>query len=203
MPSSLCMLLPSLPHRNQPRTPLAPASERRGLRNGRRRASASSAPPLPPCLLRIRLSSARLTSHRSPASLCRSWPLAFFFVAGYACEEGGGAAARGSRCSGVRPTVPHLSCAQVPCPRDRVLGSRLQQRRGITNNASAHRGSAYNSGHRGGSRKQGLFAEHKDRTYLCRYLDSRQLSTKYNLCIQKIKVAPLLVVRIRIILLFL
>jgi len=72
-----------------------------------------------------------------------------------------------------------------PLQRDRVLGSRLQQRRGITNNASAHRGSAYNSGHRGGSRKQGLLAEHKDRTYLCRYLDSRQLSTKYNLCIQK------------------
>ena len=63
----------------------------------RRRASASSAPPLPPCLPR------RLASHRSPASLRRSWPRGFFSVAGYAREEGGGAAARGSRRSGVHP----------------------------------------------------------------------------------------------------
>jgi hypothetical protein len=33
-----------------------------------------------------------------------------------------------------------------------------------------------------------IWRAQRQRTYLCRYLDSRQLSTKHNLCIRKIKV---------------
>ena len=49
--------------------------------------SASSAPPLSHCLPH------RLPLHRSPTSLRRSWPLAFFSDAGYTREEEGGPAA--------------------------------------------------------------------------------------------------------------
>ena len=87
-------------------TTTAPHLPSRCRATARIRLLRSDPPALPPAPSRLssppRLPR-RLASHRRPASLRRSWLPGSFSVVGYAREEGEGAAARGSRGSGVHP----------------------------------------------------------------------------------------------------